>query len=328
MTVVSGALTIGQEDTTRFETQRRRLQGVAYRMLGSVSDAEDVVQEGWLRWFGLGEHGRATVTNPAAWMTTVVSRLALDRLKSAHHQREMYVGPWLPEPVIESAGPEETAELAETLTVGFLTMLELLGPVERAVFLLVDVFGEPFATVAQVVGRSEAACRQVASRARRRVRAAETDRGSARRQCDLADQRLHADQLVGAFLGACAAGDLETLHELLADDVVVLSDGGALVHAARRPVVGVERAGRFLINLAKRLPAAAALELCEVNRRPGVVLWDGQKAAIVIGFEFGHDRIAQINIVVNPDKLGHLVRIDEKLISANFDEKPISANFD
>ena len=306
--VVSATLTISEADTARFETQRRRLHGVAYRMLGSVSDAEDLVQEGWLRWFGLGESGRADVANPSAWMTTVVSRLALDRLKSAHHQRETYVGPWLPEPAIETAGPEETAELAESLTVGFLTMLERLGPVERAVFLLVDVFGEPYSTVAQVVGRSEVACRQVASRARRRVRAAGIDGDTASCERNRADLAGRADQLVGAFLGACAAGDLASLHELLADDVVVLSDGGALVHAARRPVVGVERAGRFLVNLAKRLPTAAALELCEVNRQPGVVLWDGAKAAIVIGFDVRADRIAAINIVVNPDKLGHLVR--------------------
>lgn len=295
-------LAIGEDDTAVFETQRRRLHGVAYRMLGSVSDAQDVVQEGWLRWFALGATGRADIVNAPAWMTTVVSRLALDRLKSAQRQRENYVGPWLPEPVLESAGPEETAVLAETLTVGFLTMLERLGPVERAVFLLVDVFGESYATVAQIVGRSDVTCRQVASRARRRVRA---DRGTARPAVVGRDK---AEALVRAFLEACTAGDLDALHGLLADDVVVLSDGGAAVHAARRPVVGVTRAGTLLANLAARVPTSTELELRDVNRQPGVVLWDADRAVTVIGFDVRGDVISQVNIVVNPDKLHHLVR--------------------
>ncbi len=305
---------ISAEHTACFEAQRRRLHGVAYRMLGSVSDADDAVQDGWLRWFGLGDTGRRAVTNPPGWMTTTVSRLALDRLKSAAHRRETYVGPWLPEPVLD-ADPQSTVELAESLTVGFLTMLERLGPVERAVFLLVDVFAEPYSAVAEVVGRSEAACRQVASRARRKLR---HDGGSGRtlhparravagREGVRSDTgAAHAELLVQAFLGACIVGELDTLQSLLIDDVVVRSDGGGLVHAARRPVVGADRAARFLANIAARLPADGHAEVCAVNGQPGLVLWQHRRVAAVIAFEMCGEQIAVVDIIVNPDKLRHL----------------------
>ena len=150
-----------------FERERPRLVGLAYRMLGTVADAEDVVQDAWFRWQAVPPGG---VDRPAAWLTTVTARIALDHLRTARRRRESYVGPWLPEPLVAEAGPAEVAEVAESLRFGFLTVLDELGPVERAVFLLADVFAVPFAEIAVTVGRSEAACRQIASRARRRVR--------------------------------------------------------------------------------------------------------------------------------------------------------------
>jgi len=294
------------DHTVAFEAQRARLRAVAYRMLGSVADADDIVQDAWLRWDRLGAHARRDVANPAAWLTTVTSRLALDVLKSARRQRETYVGPWLPEPVLTDADagadaiagdPAVAAELADSLTFGFLTVLDRLGPVERAVFLLADVFGEPYAAIAPVVDRSEEACRQIASRARRRVREERGDRHApvGRR-----------DDLVYAFLAACAVGDIDDLRQVLADDVVLVSDGGREVHAARRPVVGFHRVSRLVASLAKRLPADAHLELHEVNAAPGLVFSRHGVVLLVMAFEVRDDRIAAIHSVLNPAKLGHI----------------------
>ncbi len=286
-----------------FEAERARLTGLAYRMLGSMTDAEDAVQEGWMRWHRLGADGRSAVDNPSAWLTTTVGRLALDRLKSAQRQREQYVGPWLPEPVLTSPDPADSVELAESLTIGFLTVLERLGPVERAVFLLADVFNEPYATVAAVVGRSEEACRQAASRARRRVR--EERRGAMAASGDNGTRGGTAP-LVAAFLAACVEGDLDGLRRVLADDVVVVSDGGALVHAARHPVAGFDRAARLLINLAKRLPQGLTPEVRGINGGSGMVVWRKGIAAIVLAVEVRSERIATVQIMVNPDKLRHV----------------------
>ena len=154
-------------NTDIFEQERPRLLGLAYRMLGSIVDADDVVQDAWLRWQTVESE---VIRSPEAWLTTATTRLALDRIRSHRRRREEYVGPWLPEPLVSEAGPEEAAELADSLTFGFLTVLDRLGPIERAVFLLADVFAVPFAEIADTVGKSEAACRQIASRARRRLR--------------------------------------------------------------------------------------------------------------------------------------------------------------
>lgn len=277
-----------------FERERPRLQSVAYRMLGSMADAEDVVQDAWLRWERLDAVGRAAIERPAAWLTTVTSRLALDRLKSAQHQREEYVGPWLPEPVLTDDDPAATVELAESLTLGFLVVLERLGPVERAVFLLADVFGEPFAAIAPIVDRSEEACRQIASRARRRVR---EERGVFR------PAAARRDDLVQAFMAACAFGQIDELRRVLTDDVVLVSDGGRDVHAARRPVVGFDRVARLLANLAKRMPADTAFVSHEVNGEGGLVFSRDGRAWLVMAFEVADDRIAAIRLMLNPDKL-------------------------
>lgn len=278
-----------------FEQERGRLHALAYRMLGSVADAEDVVQDAWIRWERLGSDGRARVERPAAWLTTTTSRLALDRLRAAKRQRADYVGPWLPEPVLTSPDPADTAELAESLTLGFLTVLDRLAPVERAVFLLVEVFGEPYSDVAAAVGRSPEACRQIAHRARERVRDARRDRP--------APAGVRRD-LVDAFARACALGEVDELRRLLTDDVVVVSDGGAAVHAARRPVVGFERASRLLVNVAARVPDGAEVSVEQVNGEPGLVIWVHGRARMVVALQAdATGRVAAVRIVVNPEKL-------------------------
>jgi RNA polymerase sigma-70 factor (ECF subfamily) len=276
-----------------FDGERPRLIALAYRLLGSMTDAEDVVQDAWLRW----EAASAGVERPAAWLTTVVTRLAIDRLRSARHQRETYVGPWLPEPVTDAVGPAESAELADSLTLGFLTMLERLTPIERAVFLLADVFDEPFSDIAVIVGKSPAACRQIASRARRRVR----------------DPVRHVEatvpagrEVAAAFVQATVAGDVDALLGILAPDIVMVSDGGAERHAARRPVMGAERVARLLINISRRFPAGVELAMPAVNGEPGVVLSFAGRPFMVMALEIRDGRVQALRSVLNPHKLRHI----------------------
>ncbi|MGO9559554.1 MAG: sigma-70 family RNA polymerase sigma factor, partial [Acidimicrobiales bacterium] len=198
-----------EDGLASFTAERPRLLGLAYRMLGTLDDAEDVVQEAWLRW-QLAD--ASSIDRPAAWLTTVTSRLCLDRLRSAVHRRETYVGPWLPEPVSVERGPEEVGELVESLTVGFLVMLDQLTPPERLIFLLADVFGEPYSAIAAVTGRSEASCRQVAHRARQRLRGA-PEPSRAPSEAD--------EALVVRLLAAVYAGDVAATMSLLADDAVL-----------------------------------------------------------------------------------------------------------
>lgn len=288
-------------DDDLFEAERPRLRSIAYRMLGSMSDAEDAVQDSWLRWHRLGVDGRRQVANPPAWLTTTVTRLSLDRLKSAQRQREEYVGPWLPEPVITDDDPAVSVELAESLTLGFLAVLERLDPVDRAVFLLAEVFDEPYATISTVVGRSEDACRQIASRARRRVR---DERRAERR----AEHRPGGrDELVHAFVTACTLGDVDEFRRVLADDVVLVSDGGSKVHAARRPVRGVERVARLMTNLTRRLPSdGITVEVHWVNREPGLLVRRSGRPWYVLAMEEHDGLITHLRLVINPDKLLHL----------------------
>jgi RNA polymerase sigma-70 factor, ECF subfamily len=280
-------------DTDVFEAERPRLLGLAYRMLGSITDAEDVVQDAWLRWQCTD---RSAIENPAAWLTTVTSRLGLDRLRAQQRRKEEYVGPWLPEPMAGGPGPEERAELAESLTLGFLTVLDRLGPVERAVFLLADVFGEPFPVVARAVGKSEEACRQIASRARRRVR---EERAGAR----AADQAL-----LEKLVLATAAGDVDAVIGLLAPEVVLVSDGGPHRHAARRPVVGPDRVARLLVNLAARWnDDDDTAEFAEVNGAPALVMRVAG-APLVMTADRVDDRVTTIRVCLNPAKLAALDR--------------------
>ncbi|MEL7206686.1 MAG: RNA polymerase sigma factor SigJ [Actinomycetota bacterium] len=278
-----------------FEAERSRLFDVAYRLLGSVADSEDVVQEAYLRW---ADQAGRPIDNPAAFLTTVVSRLALDRLRSARHRREQYVGPWLPEPVA-TTGPDDDVVLAESLTIGFLAVLERLGPVERAVFVLHDVFALPFAEVAGIVDRSEANCRQIARRARERVRA--EGPGARPRPAPSGHQGL-----IDAFLDAVVSGDVARLEQLLAEDVVHVSDGGADHHAARRPVVGRDRVARLFVNLAKRTPERAGVELLHLNGEPSVMVTVEGRPFVTITLGVTDGLITNIWAVINPDKIAHL----------------------
>lgn len=280
-----------------FEAERPRLLGVAYRITSSRAEAEDVVQDAWLRW---ERTDRARIERPAAWLTTVTSRLALDRLRSAQHRRETYIGPWLPDPVSTEPGPAARAEMAESLSLGFLTVLERLAPVERVVFLLADVFGVPFDEIAEVVDRSPTACRQVASRARQRVRA-----GRPR----FSPTDAEAWEVTEAFLGAVALGDIDAVMALLAPDVVHLSDGGPDHHAARRPVVGPDRVARLMINLTRRhLRDGVSVTPCEVNGQPGVVVEEGENTLLALACSVVEGRIERVWAVVNPEKTAAIHR--------------------
>ncbi len=208
------------------------------------------------------------------------------------------MGPWLPEPVTDAPGPAESAELADSLTLGFLTMLERLTPVERAVFLLADVFDEPFTDIAAIVGKSPAACRQIASRARRRVR-------QSGRHVD--SETSAAPDVAAAFVAATARGDIDALLGLLAPDVVLVSDGGAERHAARRPVRGASRVARLLINISRRMPAGVERTMPFVNGEPGIVLSFAGQPFLVMAIEIRDGRVQALRNVLNPDKLGHVM---------------------
>lgn len=277
-------------DEAEFEAQRTRLVGLAYRITGSLTTAEDIVQDAWLRW---ERTDRAIIEHPAAWLTTVTSRLALDHLKSAQHERETYVGPWLPEVAVTEPGPAEQAELAESVTIGFLTVLERLGPAERVVFLLADVFATPFDDIAKVVDKSPEACRQIASRARLRVR-----EGRPR----FAPTDDDAWQVAMAFLTAAQVGDLDALVSLLADDALAISDGGADHHAARRPIVA-DRIPRFVANLATRMPEGAELVALPINGEPGLAVSKDGRAIMAIAVSVAEGQVQRLWSILNPDKL-------------------------
>jgi RNA polymerase sigma factor (sigma-70 family) len=282
---------------TTFERERAALRGLAYRMLGSFRDVDDVVQDTWLRWSRLDAAEREAVRRPGAWLRTTTARLALDRLRAETRRREEYVGQWLPEPVVAGEWRDDVAErleLAESLTLGFLAVLERLAPIERAVFLLVEVFDTPYREVANVVDRSEAACRQIAHRARERVRD-----GRARFVTDGSEHRA----LVEAFAELARTGDGAAVRSLLHADVSVTSDGGPAVHAARRAVVGAHRAGRYLGWVLQRIPPGCEVRVVEVNRQAAVTGWWGDYCGFVAALEVRDGAIAAVRIVVNPDKL-------------------------
>ncbi len=282
-----------------FERERPRLVGLAYRMLGTVADAEDVVQDAWLRWRAVDP---GDLDRPEAWLTTVTTRIALDHLRTARRRREAYVGPWLPEPLVAEAGPAEAAELAESLRLGFLTVLDHLQPVERAVFLLADVFAVPFAEIAVTVGKSEVACRQIASRARRKVR---PDGDAPRGTPDPTGRRTDR-AVVEALLTAVALGDVEEALRHVAPDAICVTDGGASVRAARRPVVGADRVVRFLVNLTRRYAGHLTARPASVNGDIGSVVSRDGTVDLVAAFEVEGGRVVTIRMVRNPDKLVHV----------------------
>ncbi len=274
-----------------FEARRGAMTGLAYRMLGSRADAEDVVQDAWLRW------NRAEgVENPGAFLHRVVTRLCLDRLKSARARREVYVGEWLPEPVLDAEALVPDADLS----VAFLLALERLTPLERAAFLLHDVFDTPFAEVAAALGRSEAACRQLASRAREHVKA-----GRPR----YAPTPEEEERLTAAFLAAAATGDAAALREVLAGDVIMHADGGGQASANLKPVFGMEKAIRLILGIVRKWPPppGSTVRLARVNGQPGMVMAGPDGAVFqTTALEIAHGKVVAAYTVRNPQKLARL----------------------
>ncbi|WP_225781877.1 RNA polymerase sigma-70 factor [Xenophilus sp. Marseille-Q4582] len=283
------------EATTTFHRLRPRLQGIAYRMLGSVAEAEDVVQDAWLRW---NEAAQDVIANAEAWLVTVTTRLAIDRLRAAKTQREHYVGTWLPEPLVEDSPPtpEQLVERAGALSVAFLTVLERLAPQARAAFLLREVFDADYTEIAATLGKSEAACRQLVHRAKAQV--AEADRP---RQPVPEDQRL---RLLRAFAEAAQRGDLQGLKAALAEDVVLVSDGGGKVPSFGKPLLGGQRVAMLYFAVCRRFAGAVRTQVAMVNGEPGLLRFiDGQLESVQ-AFEWSQDgRIAHIHTQRNPDKL-------------------------
>lgn len=291
--------------TESFEAHRGPLLGLAYRMLGSRADAEDAVQEAWLRW---RDTDRSRVQQPRAFLRQTVTRLCLDQLKSAQAQREVYVGPWLPEPILEDdallqPGPEAASEFASDLSYAFMLALERLSPLERAAFLLHDVFDADFTEVARALGRSKTACRQLATRARARVR-------EARPRYQIPPEQSQC--LVVAFLDAAQSGDTAALTRLLAADVALVSDGGGRVVAVGIPVHGCERVVKVVLGIARKHPAppGTRIQLAWVNGQAGCLVMAADGTPIqTLAFEFdGGSLISGIYIVRNPDKLRFIGR--------------------
>jgi RNA polymerase sigma-70 factor (ECF subfamily) len=267
-------------------------------MVGTVAESEDLVQEAYLRLHTRDEE--AVVESPRAFLTTVVTRLAIDHLRSARRRRESYVGPWLPEPLLDDApGPAEHAEQRETLSLAFLVLLEQLTPVERAAFLLHDVFGFSYSEVAAMIDKGEDNCRQLASRARRKVEA-----GRPRVPPSPEQHR----ELTDRFMRALDAGDVEGLAGLLAADAVSYSDGGGVVQAARKPIEGPARIARFLakVTAPEKRPEGVQVEAARVNGLPGYIVRQDGRVVWVVSLEIDEGRVRAIRMVLNPEKLRHL----------------------
>lgn len=291
-------------DAIIFESQRPALFGLAYRMLGSASEAEDVLQDAFLR---VHTAARDDVRTPEAYLRTIVTRLCLDRLKAARTSREIYPGPWLPEPLLTappSADPQHAVEQHESITQAFLVLLEALSPQERAVLLLRDVFGYDYQEIAQILQLNQANCRQVLHRARAHL----VDH---RPRFEVATEQHHT--LVTRFLAATEQGDVDALTQVLADDVTLWSDGGGKMPAPRKPVVGSANVASLLLffvgRIAEQLGEAAntmRATVTYVNAEPAVLVWIGQQLDSVIVCEVAEERIANLRLIRNPEKLHYI----------------------
>ncbi len=275
-----------------FASTRPMLFAIAYRMLGSVMDAEDLVQDAWLRW---QEAPEVEVRSPRAYLTTIVTRLAINRLRAARTKRETYVGPWLPEPLVTQDTPD-AVELAESLSMAFLVLLERLSPIERAVFLLHEVFDFEYAEIARVVDKTEANCRQLLARAKQRVGAART-----RFEAD-PDQ---ARRLTERFTEASVAGDLDGLLTVLAEDITLWADGGGKAKgAALKPVHGATPVARFILGIMRNVvPVGTAFHAARINGQPGFIAYLSGRPLSALIFDIHDGRIHTIYAVGNPDKL-------------------------
>jgi RNA polymerase sigma-70 factor, ECF subfamily len=281
-----------------FVTHRSLLFTVAYEMLGSAADADDVVQEAWLRWVGTD---RAAVRDPRAYLIRIVSRQALNRLRTLSRRREQYFGEWLPEPVATSPDMAEDVELAESVSIAMLTVLETLGPADRAVFVLREVFDVPYDEIAEAVGKSSAAVRQIAHRARRHVAA---------RRPRMQVSRSEQQQVVERFLAALTTGDVQGLMDVLAPGVVVVADGGGLARAVPHPVKGVERVAALLSRFSQVAPGAEVATLL-LNGAVAARIDPAGDLDTALTFVVEDGRIARIYAIRNPDKLGRLEDVAE-----------------
>jgi RNA polymerase sigma factor (sigma-70 family) len=298
----------GSADEAGAAGYRPLLFSIAYGMTGSVGDAEDIVQDAFLGLTRAHQAGTA-IAEPKAYLTTAVTRLGINYLRSARVRRETYVGDWLPEPVVVPAGlygkgPAEHAELADSLSMAFLVLLEALSPVERAVFMLREVFGYGYPDVAAVTGKTEVNCRQIFARARQRIAAGRPAHGSGPPPA----RRAEGEELARRFFEAAAGGDMDALLGMLAPDVVLHGDGGGKAQAIGKPVAGRQHVAQLLAGLFRRgRPLGVSLRLAWVNGHPGAVLYDaGGLVLSVIELDTAGGVVEAIHAVVNPDKLGHL----------------------
>ena len=279
-----------------FEPHRRHLRDVAYRFLGSVADAEDIVQETWLRWT---KADLTTISEPRAWLTRIAARLSLDQLKSARVRRERYVGPWLPEPLVEAAGyaTEAAGPQTDDVSVALMLALERLSPLERAAFVLHDAFGQTFEEVAIALDRTPTTCRQLAARARQNLRAA---------RARFTVPPGEGERLAEAFLRAAQTGDLAGLTRVLAPDAVLHSDSGGKVRAARRHIVGADRVARLFAIITRKFGPARRARLARINGLPGLVMQDAAGLTQTLALDIRDGAIAAVYLVRNPDKLRHV----------------------
>jgi RNA polymerase sigma-70 factor, ECF subfamily len=272
-----------------FEKYRAMLFSMAYRMTGSISDAEDMVQETFLRWHKAAE---VDVHSPKSYLATTLTRLCLDHLQSARVKREQYVGPWLPEPVMTE--PDLESKFADSLAVGFLLLMESLSPAERAVFLLREVFEYEYSEIAEIVMKGEQNCRQLFRRARKQI---------SDRKPRFETSRADRDRLLNEFVRASSSGDLQGLLKILKEDVTLISDGGGKVAAALNPIYGADHVSRFILGVIPKLPPGLTISRVEVNGVSGIAFFAGSQVHSVVVPEIAGDNIQSIYIISNPEKL-------------------------
>jgi RNA polymerase sigma factor (sigma-70 family) len=281
----------GEQHESPFAKHRGLLHAVAYRVLGSVKEAEDVVQEAWLRWSRVEP---ATVVDAEAFLVRVTIRLAIDQLRSARVRRESYVGPWLPEPILTRSDIADDVVLADSVSTALLLVLETLSPLQRAVFVLNEAFGYPYAEIAQLVGRGEPAVRQLAHRARKAVE-------SRRRRYD--SDPATRQQVTERFLAACSGGDITALIDVLAPNVTMVSDGGGLTGAPRKPIHGSDLVARAIVVLSRQQPVGSTAGVLHLNGGPGVVVRSGDSPVLAMTLHLVDGLVRTIHVVSNPQKL-------------------------
>ena len=280
------------QHTEAFSQQQPLLFSIAYRMLGSVAEAEDIVQETFLRW---QQTEGEDVRSPKSYLSTIATRLCIDQLRSSRAQREEYIGPWLPEPLVtEETSMDDKLALADSLSMAFLLLLETLTPTERAVFLLREVFDYDYVEVANIVEKSESNCRQISRRARQRV----ADRQP---RFDVASREV--SRMMERFLHAATTGDMDGLLSLLADDATLWSDGGGKVVAAINPIHGADKITRVFLGLLKKAPPGFTARLASINEQPGIITYVNGRPQSVSAFDVVDGKIHAVRVVVNPDKL-------------------------